>query len=707
MLAADAKLASTVIGIIVLAQIAFLRNDFLIDRGALLQATIAGKIVFTCVAAASIVMLRRAKRPRTYDRAMAMQFAAMMLTIFIGCYSRSRVGEYQGPLISYSVYVGVVYFSLRGPLLPRAIAAGIPTVAALVLARNPLAHITPIGRNAATIGLVALNVIGFCSTRAFEAERRKRFAAEQQEKRARLELAGKMHELAAEKERALALSRARTSFLAAMSHEFRTPMNAVIGLSDLLVDAPLAPEQRDHVLTIRDSARSLLVLLNDILDFTKIEADKLTLSGAPIDVRAFASSVVDMLRPAAMAKSLEIELDIAPEVPEGLWGDETRLRQVLVNLLSNAVKFTHEGKVALRLSATARGEDGHELFVRVEDTGIGIDPSALGRLFQPFEQADQGITRRYGGTGLGLAISREIVRAMGGDIHVETAPGKGSVFSFSVVLPESAPPPRVNVNASIEPRAGGRALSILVVDDHPMNRRVALAVLDRLGYGADVAKDGRDAVLAAKRKNYDVILMDLQMPGMSGIEATRQICEGLAGQPMPRIVAMTASVFEEDREACRAAGMTDFVGKPIDARELDAVLSRAQSLVEKRPTAPPELPSGVLSPGPLEKLRELEAFGEPGFVASLCREFIVDTKERLSRMEQAREAGAAKNLEREAHGLKSASASLGAEAMSKIAAALERAAHEGTLADAGERIRALSSEFVLVERALLEAIEKG
>jgi len=489
-----------------------------------------------------------------------------------------------------------------------------------------------------------------------------------------------------------------------MSHEFRTPMNAVIGLSDLLADAHLAPEQRDHVLTIRDSARALLALLNDILDFTKIEADKLTLSGGPFDVRALASSVVDMLRPAAMAKSIEIELDVAPEVPGGLWGDETRLRQVLVNLLSNAVKFTHEGNVALRLSTTARGEDGHELCVRVEDTGIGIEPSAVGRLFEPFEQADQGITRRYGGTGLGLAISRQIVRAMGGDIHVETATGKGSVFSFSVVMPESALPPRLSV--SIVPRADRRALSILVVDDHPMNRRVALAVLDRLGYAADVANDGKEAVLAAKRKDYDVILMDLQMPGMSGIEATRQIRDELAGRPAPRFVAMTASVFEEDREACRAAGMTDFVGKPIDARELDAALSRAPVLGEKRASQAPGAP-GVLSPGPLEKLRELEAFGEAGFVASLCRDFIVDTKDRISRMERAREAGVAKDLEREAHGLKSASASLGADAMSTIAAALEQAAREGALVDAGERIAALSSELVLVERALIREIEKG
>jgi signal transduction histidine kinase/DNA-binding NarL/FixJ family response regulator len=545
-----------------------------------------------------------------------------------------------------------------------------------------------------------LSFIGVFSARGFEEQRRKRFDAERHERQARHELAVRLHELAVEKDRAEAMSRARTAFLAAMSHEFRTPMNAVIGLSDLLLDMPLGGEQRGHVGVISESARALLGLLNDILDFAKIDAQKLTLSPASFSVHKLGTSVVDMLRPAATARRLALALEVSPDVPECLFGDEVRLRQVLVNLVCNAVKFTERGAVTLRITADA-GSD-HAVAFRVEDTGLGMTPEVLARLFRPFEQADGGITRSHGGTGLGLAISKQIVAAMGGDLVVESEPGRGSVFSFAIALPAASAPP---TTTALPSRGERRPLVILVVDDNVINRTVARAKLTRLGYAADFAMDGAQAVEAVANKTYDLVFMDLQMPGMSGIEATARIGERLRGQRAPHIVAMTASVYEEDREACRKAGMRDFVGKPIDLAQLDAVLSHVAE--ERGAAVPLALPSATLSAGMLSKLRQIETFGRPEFVAKLAQRFLADTRERLPRMVAALGRGDAKEIAREAHILTSSSATLGATEMSELCARIEGAARRGVVDEIGEGVAALAMKFGDVERALTREIEGG
>ena len=683
------------------------RNDFLLLRGSTLGVTLASRGVFVVATVVVLGLLRRARWPRQQDRAYNLALLATMIAVLFGHLTRIPSGQIQGPLITSFTLLGVLYFAKRGPIVPRAGLGGVVAVTTSVLLCVPHAVIEAPARLTGMLGLVALNAIGVFSARAFEEQRRKRFEAERHERQARHELAVKLRELAVEKERAETMSRARTAFLAAMSHEFRTPMNAVIGLSDLLLDAPLAVDHRDHVRVISDSARGLLGLLNDILDFAKVDAEKLTLSPAPFDLRRLAASVVEMLRPEARTRGLALSLELSPDVPEVLVGDDARLRQVLVNLVGNAVKFTERGAVTLRITARAAisGSDGdHEIAFRVEDSGLGIAPGAIARLFQPFEQANGGITRTHGGTGLGLAISKQIVAAMGGDIHVESEPGRGSIFSFAVALPAAAVTATgPSTTPVLAPREDRRPLSILVVDDNAINRDVASAGLGRLGFAVDLAGDGQAAIEAASTTSYDVIFMDLQMPGMSGIEATARIAEGLRGGRAPHIIAMTASVYEEDREACRRAGMRDFVGKPIDLAQLDAVLSR---VAEERGAAAPAAPKGAtLSRDMLSKLRQIESLGETELVANLARRFVADTKKRLPRMTVALRRGDALEIAREAHVLLSSSATLGATEMSGLCSRIERAAREGHLEKLGDEIDSLSNKFVEVERALEREIQ--
>lgn len=482
----------------------------------------------------------------------------------------------------------------------------------------------------------------------------------------------RLDDLARAKERAEALSRARTAFLAAMSHEFRTPMNAVIGLSEIVLDSPPGQETRHHVRAISDSARALLRLLEDILDFAKIDAQKLALACVPFDLRQLSESVIAMLRPAAADRSVSLSVEIASAVPVRVLGDDARLRQVLVNLLGNAVKFTRHGTVRLDITPAtdeAAADCRQAIRFRVEDTGEGILPEVMGRLFRPFEQGDVGHARRHGGTGLGLSISKQIVAAMDGDIQVESEPGRGSVFSFTIRLAAAEPEPVVAVVSML----GRQQLSILVVDDHPINREVAHAKLSRLGHRVELVEDGAAAVTAVSQRDYDVVFMDLHMPGMHGLVATAQIREVTAARRPPHIVAMTASVFEEDREACRRAGMSDFIGKPVDLDELDAVLGRITAGRGPVPTA------ACLSRGPLDELRSLSAAGDPLLFGRVCRAFLSDAPQRIAQMRAALGAAQAEALALAAHTLKAASAALGAHKLSALCEELEALGHGGDI----------------------------
>ncbi len=367
-----------------------------------------------------------------------------------------------------------------------------------------------------------------------------------------------------------------------MSHEIRTPMNAVIGMTSILASSPLTPEQRDYLGTIRSSGESLLALLNDILDFSKIEAGKLDIEAAPFALRQCVEEAVDLLAVQAARKGLELGCRIDPAVPALIESDATRLRQILVNLLDNAVKFTSSGEVLVLVEAGSspppEGSRGElmELRFAVRDTGIGIAADRMDRLFRPFSQADSSTSRLYGGTGLGLAICHRLAQGLGGRIWVESEPGKGSTFWFTircrVVGADLPQTPRESEGAGKSAGSGLSPLRILVAEDNVVNQKVALLLLERLGYAADVAADGEETLAALRRQRYDVILMDVQMPGMDGLEAARRIRDEWPAEERPRIIAVTASALREDRETCLSAGMDDYLSKPVLLEDLRLAL---------------------------------------------------------------------------------------------------------------------------------------
>ncbi len=525
-------------------------------------------------------------------------------------------------------------------------------------------------------------------------------------------------------ERAESAAKAKSEFLAVMSHEIRTPMNGVIGMAHLLADSPLTSQQRRFVATIHSSGKALLAIINDILDFSKIEAGKLQLEHLEFDVKTLADESFELVAFAASEKGLQLSLNIAENVPARVIGDAGRLQQILLNLLSNAVKFTETGSVSVQVSSGIPLDQTTMLRFSVRDTGIGLTPEQQARLFEPFTQADSSTSRRFGGAGLGLSIARHLAGLMGGTIGVSSEFGHGSTFWFEV---------RVGVGTHSETVAAqgsqilarheeidrdlfaGRPSRILLADDNVTNQEVALGMLSQLGLSADVVGDGVQVLDAIDANCYDLVLMDVRMPILDGLEAARRIrsvelClqDNKSDPPVGRlpIIAMTAGALNGDREKCLEAGMDDYISKPINPQSLIRALDKW--LPQTGPGGgrfvdQPEILTVSSAEAPL--VLNMDAFltrlkGNKSLARKILDGFIGDAPRQLQLLSESVASGNAEEIEDNAHQIKGASACVGGEAMSAVALGIEKAANAGDLSTIQLRLAELDSQFVYLKQAI-------
>jgi len=466
---------------------------------------------------------------------------------------------------------------------------------------------------------------------------------------------------------------AKSDFLANMSHELRTPMNGVLGMAHLLADTELTAEQKEFVSTINGSAENLLMLLNDILDFSKIEAGALTLENIAYDVKETVTGAMNLLRPQADKKGIDLRVECEPDVPAYIWGDSGRMRQIVINLAGNAIKFTENGYVRLTVRMQEQ-DDGSYLHISVEDTGMGIPADKLGEIFDKFTQADASVTRKFGGTGLGLAITKQLVTLMGGHISVESAEGKGSTFWFIIpcrlASEQDASP--INENRSINCVATENRLpiadaKILLVEDYPVNQIFAEKLLRKFGVRhIDVAENGVQALLKYRTQAYDMIFMDCQMPELDGYQATAKLRMLEEGTPLHTpIVAMTANAMMGDREKCLKAGMDDYLSKPLRAEHLRKILE-AWFLLDANKASITTVKYLVATPKEVEEtpvdMAQLRIFtdGDPEEGKALADLFLEQAQAMIAILQKSTGAESHEAWKSAAHRFKGSSGNLGA-----------------------------------------------